>query len=281
LKIINKLNKLEIIAKNARIDALNMVFRAGNGNIATAFSATEVLCYLYFYYLNIRPKEPTWVNRDRFILSKGHAAPTFYSLLSQKGYFDKEELLSFRQFNSRLQPHPEYGTLEGVDFGSGSLGQGLSAGVGKALALRYKCINSCVVVMVGDGEIQEGQIWEAAMAASHFKLNQLMVIVDCNQLQAEGKIEHIMNLEPLESKWSSFGWAVRIADGHSFIDIDKNVKELISENKPGVLLSKTIKGKGISFMENSIRWHLSQGMTNDEYNQAMEEFNGQEYKIDS
>ena len=255
------LEKLKKASFQTRKDAVDQIFHAKIGNIGGVMSAVELLIFLYYEYLEIDPKNPESMNRDRFILSKGQAAPSLYSILSRKKYFPVEELKSFRQINSRLQTHPEYRKLPGIDFSSGSLGQGLSVGLGMAIAMKKMALGKRVFVMVGDGEMQEGQIWEAIMAASHFKLDNLFLIIDNNRLQDFGFTDQEMAISPIPSKLESFGWLPYECDGHNFLSIKKGFERLESSTKPKCLIANTVKGKGIDFMENSTQWHGIQNMS--------------------
>lgn len=267
--------ELQKTCRLVRRDVIEMIYSAKSGNPGSALSAVEFLAYLYFHYLNIRVDDPDWVERDRFVLSKGHAAPTLYAAMARYGFFPVGELTTFRKFNSRLQTHPEFGALPGLDFTSGSLAQGLSAGVGMALGLRLQQQPSQVVVYLGDGEIQEGQVWEAAMSAAHYQLGQLIAIVDSNKFQGDASISEVMDLGRLADKWRSFGWSVLEVDGHEFDSIDAGFSSLdIHDGSPKVLIGHTIKGRGVSFMEGNNRWHVGGHMTQKEYEGAVAELSG-------
>jgi transketolase len=245
-------------AKNIRHLIIEMITSAKSGHPGGSLSAVEILVSLYFGgVLNYDPKNPLLESRDRFFLSKGHAAPVLYSTLAEAGYFDKSGLDTLRQLNSPFQGHPDMRKLPGIEASTGSLGQGLSISVGCALGLRLKCLKSHVFALLGDGELEEGQVWEAAMAASHFKLDNLTAIVDRNNLQIDGFTEEVMSLEPLADKWLSFGWNVLELSGHDF---DQIVPALLNakkrdDRKPLVIIAHTIKGKGVSFMENICDFH--------------------------
>lgn len=245
-------------AKNIRHLIIEMITSAKSGHPGGSLSAVEILVSLYFGgVLNYDPKNPLLESRDRFFLSKGHAAPVLYSTLAEAGYFDKSGLDTLRQLNSPFQGHPDMRKLPGIEASTGSLGQGLSISVGCALGLRLKCLKSHVFALLGDGELEEGQVWEAAMAASHFKLDNLTAIVDRNNLQIDGFTEEVMSLEPLANKWLSFGWNVLELSGHDF---DQIVPALLNakkrdDRKPLVIIAHTIKGKGVSFMENICDFH--------------------------
>ena len=268
MKITN-IEELEEISRNVRRDIIEQVYKAKSGHPGSSLSCVEILAVLYFNQMNINPKEPKMEERDRLILSKGHASPALYSILAQKGYFPKEELKDFRKLGSRLQGHPDLKKLPGVDMSSGSLGQGLSVACGMALASKLKKQKNKIYCIVGDGELEEGQIWEATMTASHYKLDNLCVIVDNNNLQIDGKIENVMNPKPIDKKFESFGFEVLEVDGHNIeklIKIFEYAKQI--QVKPTVIIAKTIKGKGVSFMENKAEWH-GKAPNDEEYKNAV------------
>jgi len=242
-------------AIEVRKDILTMLAEAGSGHTGGSLSIVEILLSLYYYKFKHNPKEPDWPGRDRFILSKGHGCPALYAVLAECGYFPKEELLTLRQYGSRLQGHPQKG-LPGLEMSSGSLGQGLSIANGIALGAKLDNLGIRVYCLMGDGETNEGQIWEAAMTASHYKLDNLCGIIDFNRLQIDGLCCDVKNMEPLNKKWESFGWNVIDVDGHDLgalmgaLDAAGQVK-----GKPTVIISCTTKGKGISFIENKVEWH--------------------------
>jgi len=252
---------LDVVAENAkemRRKIISMLTQAGSGHPGGSLSAADILAELYFDVMRIDPSNPKWEDRDRLILSKGHAAPALYAALALKGFFPVEELDNLRKLGSRLQGHPDMKKLPGIDMSSGSLGQGLSAANGMALAGRLDNKDYYVYVIMGDGENQEGQVWEAAMFAAHYRLDHVIAFVDHNRLQIDGLITDVMSPEPLEEKWQSFGWHVQKIDGHNLEQIAaaiaaaKQVKE-----RPSVIIADTIKGKGVSFMENQASWHGS------------------------
>ena len=210
---------------------------------------------LYFHVMNIKPEEPQWADRDRFILSKGHSCPVLYASLARRGFFDPALLNTLRQYHSILQGHPDMNKVPGIDMSAGSLGNGLSVGVGMALSARLHHQNYMTYVMLGDGEIQEGMVWEAAMAASHHNLKNLVAIVDCNGVQINGWVNDIMTVEPLGDKWRSFGWRVVEVNGHNMKDILTALHTAKTMRCPTVILMRTVKGKGVSFMENDSSWH--------------------------
>jgi transketolase len=240
-----------------RCDVIEMVFAAGSGHLGGSLSSAEIVAALYWDVMNIRPDQPSWPNRDRLVLSKGHCAPIVYAALANRGYFDRDVLATFRKTGSRLQGHPDWRKTIGLDMTSGSLGQGLSVGLGMALASRQSRVPFDVYVLMSDGEMQEGMTWEAAMAAAHYGMGNLTVIVDKNGLQVDGFVADVMGIEPLASKWRAFGWRVITADGNdvsSVLDAFKRRRAGRSK-RPTVIIASTIKGKGVSFMENVMEWH--------------------------
>jgi transketolase len=247
---------LEETAKILRRHVITMTARAGSGHPGGSLSATDIVTALFFRVLRYRPSEPCWAERDRFILSKGHAAPLLYAALAESGYFPVNELSTLRRLDSRLQGHTDRTCTPGVEMSSGSLGQGLSFGIGAALAARLNSQSYRVYVLLGDGECDEGQVWEAAMAAAHFKVDNLVAIVDHNKQQIDGWNWEVMNLEPLGEKWRSFGWRVIEIDGHDFDQILVALEQAeLVKGQPTVIIAHTIKGKGVSFMENNPEFH--------------------------
>ncbi len=252
-EIIEKLRKK---AKLIRRDIIQMLYEAGSGHSGGSLSSTDIVTVLYFHYLRHRPDNSDWPDRDRFILSKGHCAPLLYAVLAESGYFPKKELRTLRRINSHLQGHPDMRKTKGVEASTGSLGQGLSISCGIALGGKLDKKNYTVYVLLGDGEIQEGQVWEAAMFASHYHLDNIVVIIDRNRLQVDGPTNKIMTIEPLADKWKAFGWKVIIIDGHSMNQIlDALEKAKETKDKPTIIIANTIKGKGVSFMESQVDWH--------------------------
>jgi len=249
--------ELKEIARDLRLDILDMTTKAGSGHPSSSWSSVEILTALYFTgILRYKPDEPWWKARDRFIMSKGHAAPLLYAVLARTGYFDREELWRLRQINSPVQGHPIQGMMPGVEATTGSLGQGLSLGVGHILGARLNNLDYRVYVLLGDGECEAGQIWEAAMAAAHFKADTLTAILDYNKYQETGPISREMALEPLVEKWRSFGWHVEEADGHDIQAItDKLHLVQKIKGKPSIIIAHTIKGKGVSFVEADFTFH--------------------------
>ena len=231
----------------------------------------DILTYLYMYKMNVDPKEPKKADRDRFVLSKGHCAPALYSVLAERGFLPKEDIKTFRNADSYLQGHPDIKKVPGIDMTSGSLGQGLSVANGMALAAKLDNKDYYVYVVLGDGEIEEGQVWEAAMSSSHYKLNNVIAFVDCNGLQIDGAVKDVMNSTPVKEKFSAFGWNVLEIDGHNFNEIQEAInKAKESIDKPTVIVSNTVKGKGVSFMENQVSWH-GKAPNDEQYEKALEE----------
>ncbi|MCL4378262.1 MAG: transketolase [Actinobacteria bacterium] len=245
------------MSKKIRVDIIEMLCESGSGHPGGSLSITDVFSYLYFSgKLNLDPKNPSLKERDRIVLSKGHACPVLYASLAEKGYFDKSHLKTLRKYGSMLQGHPDMKKTPGVDMSTGSLGQGLSCAVGMALGAKLDGLGCHVFAILGDGECDEGQIWEAAMAAAHYKLGNLIAIVDKNGLQIDGYTKDIMNTEPMFGKWISFGWEVVEIDGHSFDEIEKAIsKGMEPKDKPTCIIADTVKGRGVSFMEDKCEWH--------------------------
>lgn len=250
--------KLAHIATEVRRNIIKSVTAAKSGHPGGSLSATDILVTLYFEIMKIDPKNPKWEERDRFVLSKGHAAPALYAVLAERGYFPKEELMKLRQTGAMLQGHPDMKSTPGVDMTTGSLGQGLSAANGMALAAKLDKKSYRVYVMLGDGEIQEGMIWEAAMTSAHYKLDNLTAFLDYNKLQIDGTNDEVMTVEPVADKWKAFGWNVLEIDGHNYDQIRDAVKKAKeTKGKPTMIIAHTVKGKGVSFMENQVGWHGS------------------------
>ena len=248
---------LEDRAEKIRVDIIEMLCEAGSGHSGGSLSMADVFAYLYFSgELDLDPDNPEKKDRDRVVLSKGHACPVLYAALAEKGYFEKKHLYTLRKFGSILQGHPDMKKTPGVDITTGSLGQGLSCAVGMAIGARMDNLDIKVVAIVGDGECNEGQIWEAAMAASHYSLGNLTVVLDRNGLQIDGYTRDIMNTEPVIDKWKSFGWEVIEIDGHDIKQIDSAFKKSFSiMDKPVCIIANTVKGRGVSFMEGQCEWH--------------------------
>ncbi|WAW15082.1 transketolase [Peptostreptococcus equinus] len=264
-------NDLSKKAKNIRKNVIKMIYNAQSGHVGGSLSCIEILTALYFGRMNIDPQNPNKENRDRFVMSKGHSSPAIYATLVEKCYLLEEELEGFRQFNQALQGSPDMLRISGIDMSTGSLGQGLSAACGMALAAKMDNLDYSVYTLLGDGELQEGMIWEAAMFASQYNLDNLMAIVDMNGLQIDGSTDEVMSLGSISKKFESFGWYVLEIDGHDFDQIFGvfNIFDKI-ETQPILVLANTIKGKGVSFMENQCSWH-SKVPNTEEYAQAIEE----------
>lgn len=266
-----KFEALSITAKNVRRNIVEMVTAAKSGHPGGSLSAVEILTSLYFEVMDIDLDEPQKQDRDRFVLSKGHATPVLYGALAEKGFFPKNEIKNFRKLNSILQGHPDMKNIPGVDMSSGSLGQGLSVANGMALAGKLNKSEKYVYALLGDGEVQEGQIWEAAMTSAHYKLDNLIAFLDNNGLQIDGDLEDVMGVSPLDDKWKAFNWDVQVIDGHDFNAILSAVEAAkTKKGQPSIIIAKTVKGKGVSFMENKAEWHGSAPST-DQLAQALEE----------
>ena len=252
----SEIKQLRVLANKARMGAILGTYHAKSGHPGGSLSAADIFTYLYFKEMNVNPQAPQWEDRDRFVLSKGHCCPSLYAVLALKGYFDWDELISLRHVGAMLQGHPDMKGTPGIDMSTGSLGQGVSAACGMALAGKLDNKDYRVYTVLGDGEVEEGQVWEAAMFASHHKLDNLVVIVDQNGLQIDGPVAEVGGIEPLDKKFEAFGFEVIKIDGHDFeqikaaLDRAKTVK-----GKPTAILAKTVKGKGVSFMENQVGWH--------------------------
>lgn len=248
--------ELKSLAKIVRGDIVSMLTESASGHPGGSLSAADIVTTLFFAEMNIDAKNPNDENRDRFVLSKGHAAPVLYSALARKGYFEAEELKTLRKIGSRLQGHPSMKCLPGIDMSTGSLGQGISVAVGMALAGKIDNKDYRVYTLLGDGELEEGQVWEASMCASHYKLNNLTAFVDFNGLQIDGDITKVMNPLPIDKKFEAFGWNVLVIDGHDIEEILGAIKKAKEcTDKPTVVVCNTVKGKGVSFMENQAGWH--------------------------
>jgi len=268
------IKKLEQKTKIIRSHIIKMLAEAGSGHPGGSLSAVEIVTALYFHVMNIKPEEPYWPDRDRFVLSKGHAAPVLYAALAEKGFFPVEELWKLRKTGAMLQGHPDMKGTPGVEISTGSLGQGLSAANGMALAARLDGRKSRIYVLLGDGEVEEGQVWEAAMAAAYYKLDNLMAFVDHNHLQIDGHVEEVMSPEPLKDKFDAFGWHVVEIDGHNLEEIIQAVETAKGiKGKPTVAIAETIKGKGVSFMENQVDWH-GKAPSREQMKKALEELGG-------
>jgi len=250
---------------------VEMISNAEGGHIGGALSIADIMAVLYFHILKVDPENPEWEDRDRFVLSKGHASAAWYAALAERGYFPKEELLTFDHINSRLQGHPDMNKTPGVDMSSGSLGQGISVALGMALAARYLKKTYRTFVILGDGETQEGQVWEAAMVAANYNTDNLIAILDYNKLQLCGETNTIINIEPVIEKWRVFGWNTIEINGHRINEIIQALEDAVKfEGKPTIVVAHTIKGKGVSFMENKVEWH-SLPPTKEQAKQALKE----------
>ena len=244
------------LAEHLRTNVLDEISTAHSGHIGGAFSICDLLAVLYGEQLNVDSSNFEWKQRDRIVLSKGHASAALYAAMAYKGYFPEAELKTFRKLGSRLQGHPSKCKLPGIDISSGSLGQGLSEANGMALSAKYQNLGYHVYCICGDGELQEGQIWEAAMSAAHYKLDNVILFIDLNSLQIDGETKNVMNVEPVNEKFKSFGWDVQVIDGHDYEAINEAInKAKQNSGKPNAIVIKTIKGKGVSFMENDPSWH--------------------------
>jgi len=268
------IRELEAIARKVRRHTVRMIYEAGSGHPGGSLSGTDIMVALYFHVMRHDPKKPDWPERDRFVLSKGHAAPALYSVLAEAGYFPVEELWSLRKLGSKLQGHPCMRKTPGVEMSTGSLGHGLPAGNGMALAAKLDRKLYRIYVLCGDGEMDVGEIWEAAMLAAHYKLDNITVYLDRNKLQLDGPTEKIMSLEPLADKWKAFGWHVMEINGHNMKEIIHATNEARSiKGRPTIIICHTIKGKGVSFMEGSLHFH-GKAPSKQEYEQAMKELEG-------
>ena len=263
--------QLQITACKVRMGILTGTHSAKAGHPGGSLSAADLFTYLYFQELNVDPANPKWEDRDRFVLSKGHTAPGLYAALAHRGFFPVEDLTTLRHIDSYLQGHPNMNSVPGVDMSTGSLGQGISCAVGMAMGLKHQGKSPRVYTLLGDGEIQEGQVWEACMAASHYKLDNLVVIVDNNGLQIDGDVAKVMSPYPIADKLEAFGFHTIAMDGHDFDQMEKAFAEAKTvKGQPTAIVMKTVKGKGVSFMENNAGWH-GKAPNDAEYAQAMEE----------
>jgi transketolase len=274
----DKIVRLKKIARQIRKDIVRMVYEAGpdrKGHPGGALSAVDIVTALYFDIMNIQPENPTWPDRDRFILSKGHASPVIYTALANRGFFSKDKYRSFRKVNGMLQGHPDMRKIPGIDMTSGSLGHGLAAGLGMALSAKIDKKDFQVFVMLGDGECQEGLVWEAVMSAPTFGADNLTAIVDLNRLQSCDLVENTIPLDPFGIKWMAFGWNVLEIDGHNMEEIVSALElAVFGKGKPTVILANTVKGKGVSFMEDDNSWH-QKAPNRKEFEQAMAELEGE------
>ena len=268
---LNEKKQLQIIACKVRMGVIESTYGAKAGHPGGSLSAAEVYTYLYFKEMNIDPKNPKWEDRDRFVLSKGHTAPGLYSALAHRGFFPVEDLPTLRHIDSYLQGHPNMNTVPGVDMSTGSLGQGISCAVGMALGLKHQGKSARVYTLLGDGEIQEGQVWEACMAAAHYNLDNFVAIVDNNGLQIDGNVADVMSPYPIVDKLEAFGFDVTAIDGHDFEQIEAAFEKAKTvKGKPSAIVMKSVKGKCVSFMENQAGWH-GKAPNDAEKEQAMNE----------
>jgi transketolase len=268
---ITDVGQLKEVARQVRLDVVEMLFRARSGHLGGSLSATDILVALFFGKMRWQAGDPGWPGRDFFILSKGHAAPAYYACLTRLGYFPRENLLSLRQFGSMLQGHPDAGCTPGVEVCTGSLGQGLSVANGVALAARLNGTDRRVYALLGDGEVQEGQVWEAAMTAAHYRLDRLVAILDRNRLQIDGATREVMSIEPLAQKWEAFGWHTREVDGHSFPELLEALDDCDRpQGRPHMIIAHTVKGKGVSIFEHQVKFH-GVAPTEEQYRQAVQE----------
>lgn len=263
-------------ARNMHQDIVKAISAAGSGHPGGSLSAADIIATLYFYKMNVDPAAPDMANRDKFVLSKGHAAPALYAALGRKGYFDVEEMYSLRKIGSIFQGHPDMKKIPGVEMSTGSLGQGFSTAVGMALANKLDNKKSKVYVLLGDGEIQEGIVWEAAMSAAHYKLDNIVAILDNNGLQIDGRNDDVMKVAPIYEKFESFGWEVMEADGHDIEEIAEKLDAADEiEDKPVMIIARTVKGKGVSFMEDEAGWH-GKAPNAEETEKALAELGGEQ-----
>ncbi len=270
----SELKSLQERATTIRKHVIDMTYKAQSGHPGGSLSATDIITALYFHIMDVKPEDPAWEDRDRFVLSKGHAAPALYGALAEKNYFPVSDLIHLREMGHHLQGHPDMRKTPGVEASTGSEGQGLSIGVGMCLAAKLNRKPYRIYVMCGDGEMQCGQIWEAAMSASHYKLDNLTAFVDRNMLQIDGSTEEVMSIDPITDKWEAFGWHVIEINGHSFKEILDAIGEAKrTKAKPTMIIAHTVKGKGVSFMEGAVGFH-GKAPNDEEYTQAMKELGG-------
>ena len=278
---ISEKKQLMATACKVRMGIIEGTHGAKAGHPGGSLSATEAFTYLYFKEMNVDPKNPKWEDRDRFVLSKGHTAPGLYAALAHKGFFPVEDLPTLRHIGSYLQGHPNMNETPGVDMSTGSLGQGISAAAGMALAAKYQGKNCRVYTLLGDGEIQEGQVWEACMFAAHYKLDNFCAIIDNNGLQIDGAVADVMSPYPIDEKLKAFGFEVAVVDGHSFDELEAAFAQAkATKGKPFAIIMKTVKGKGVSFMENNAGWH-GKAPNDEEYAQAMAELKAQLAEVEA
>ena len=278
---ISEKKQLMATACKVRMGIIEGTYGAKAGHPGGSLSATEAFTYLYFKEMNVDPKNPKWADRDRFVLSKGHTAPGLYAALAHKGFFPVEDLPTLRHIGSYLQGHPNMNETPGVDMSTGSLGQGISAAAGMALAAKYQGKTNRVYTLLGDGEIQEGQVWEACMFAAHYKLDNFCAIIDNNGLQIDGAVADVMSPYPIDEKLKAFGFEVTVVDGHDFEQLEAAFAQAkATKGKPFAIIMKTVKGKGVSFMENNAGWH-GKAPNDEEYAQAMAELKAQLAEVEA
>lgn len=271
---------LEQVCLQVRRNILDLTYYGKASHLGGSLSCVEILVALYFVFMRVDPKKPNWAERDRFILSKGHAAPGLYSVMAERGFFPRDELRTFCHDGTRLQKHLDMHKLPGVDASSGSLGLGLSIGVGMTLADRLDRKDRYVFVLLGDGEVQEGQVWEAAMTAGFQELDHLIAIIDCNKLQVDGFTRNILDIEPLMEKWSSFRWDVQRVDGNQLEQVIAALSQAKEKHAaPQLIIADTVKGKGVDFMESKVEWH-SKGLTEGEYQNAIAQLDEANLKLE-
>lgn len=262
-------------ASSVRQTIIRAIHEAGSGHPGGSLSAADILTLLYFEIMNIDPENPKMEGRDRFVLSKGHAAPALYSVLAERGYFSRDEVLTLRKLGSNFQGHPNMHKVPGIEMSTGSLGQGLAVSVGMALATRLDNGPGRIYTLMGDGEIQEGMVWEAAMAAVHYKLDRITAVLDWNGLQIDGKNDDVMTVAPVDKKFAGFGWNVLQCSGHDFGELKEAFREADAcKGRPSIIIAKTVKGRGVSFMENQVSWH-GKAPNDEQFAQAMKELGGE------
>jgi transketolase len=270
----DKIKYLESMGRQLRVDALRTIYRANSWHLGSCFSVAEIMSVLYFHELNIDPQNPDWADRDRFIMSKGHASAIWYAALAERGFFPKEELATYRRIGSKLQGHPDMKKVKGLDMTTGSLGNGLGLGAGMAIAAKMDQRDYRVYVLLGDGEIDEGAVWEAAMFAAHNKLDNLTAIIDCNRFQIDGTTQAVLNLEPLDRKWEDFGFATMVINGHNVVEIMAALEKVKGNKKvPTCIIANTIKGKGVSFLVDTRESHWMK-LNAEQYELASRELRG-------
>jgi len=270
-----KINLIKEKAKTSRLGTIHLISKAKSGHYGSSFSSSEIFATLYYHVLNYDPKNPKWPSRDRFVMGKGHSAVGIYPILADVGFFPKEELETYTKVGSAFGDHPDMNKIKGIDFSSGSIGHGLSVGVGMSLGARIDGEKYRTYILMGDGELQEGQVWEAAMSAANFKLGNLVAIVDNNKVTVDGFTKELMNVHPIREKWESFGWNVIDVDGHDVEALVQTFDDIPSTDseKPTAIICNTIAGKGVSFMENGYEWHVA-NLGEGDMKKAIEEIKG-------